>query len=322
MTPTLLSAPQIVPGQLQEIGAAKFTLGGCVANTGFDLVSAGVPTKVEALVGDDYLGNIARSLLQERGVDSSKIRTSKESETSWSVIIQPKDIDRTIWHDPGANNFFDPSNLDLTGVDILHIGYPPIMLATLKDDGAPIREIFKKAKDLGITTSLDMAVVDPNSPAAKINWGRFFELTMPLTDVFSPSVEDIFTARLMGRHATHDEVVKTANDFVAQGCGVVCLSNGENGLYFASGSAERLANAGRGFAKTSGAWANQNAWYQPVKPEKFVGTTGAGDATSAGLLYAIANEMGPDGGAKFATAFPSITISGRKTTPENLKAFS
>lgn len=310
-----------MPGELQAIGAPKFTLGGCVANTGFDLVHAGIPTKVEALVGADQLGGIARALLAERGIDNSRIKTSGTSSTSYSIVIQPKNIDRTIWHDPGANNDFDPTKLDLSGVDILHIGYPPIMLGTLKDDGAPIREIFKKAKEMGITTSLDMALVDPISPAAKINWKRFFKETMPLTDVFSPSVEDIVTALKVDHHATHDEVIKYAEEFVQMGAGVVCLSDGERGLYFKTAGKERLEKAGRGFAKTAGAWADQARWYEPIKPEEFVGTTGAGDAATAGLLYAISKELGPEAGAKMATAFPAITISGKKTTPENIAKF-
>jgi sugar/nucleoside kinase (ribokinase family) len=46
ITPELTEVPELVAGQLYEIGAAELTLGGCVANTGLALAAAGVPTRV------------------------------------------------------------------------------------------------------------------------------------------------------------------------------------------------------------------------------------------------------------------------------------
>ena len=56
ITPELTAVPELVPGQLYEIGPAQLTVGGCVANTGLALASAGVPTLVCSRVGNDPLG--------------------------------------------------------------------------------------------------------------------------------------------------------------------------------------------------------------------------------------------------------------------------
>jgi sugar/nucleoside kinase (ribokinase family) len=196
----------------------------------------------------------------------------------------------------------------------MHIGYPPILPGTLEDDGAPLRDLLKRAKSLGITTSMDMAGVDPKSEGGKVNWNRFFELTMPYLDVFSPSVEDIFTARKIGRHATREEVISTAEELVGYGCAVVLLSDGENGLYLKTAGKDRLGTSGRAFEKNSSEWSDCAKWYDAINPEVFVSTLAAGDACSAGLLYAIAREMGPEQGAHFALAFPAVTIAGKITT--------
>ena len=68
ITPELTGVPDLVPGQLYEIGSAQLTLGGCVANTGLALAAAGVPTRVCSRLGNDALGEIVRRLLAEHGV--------------------------------------------------------------------------------------------------------------------------------------------------------------------------------------------------------------------------------------------------------------
>ena len=76
ITPELTDVPELVPGQLYEIGSAQLTLGGCVANTGLALAAAGVPTRVCSRVGNDPLGEIARRLLAERGMGLEDVTTT------------------------------------------------------------------------------------------------------------------------------------------------------------------------------------------------------------------------------------------------------
>ena len=136
ITPELTSVPELVPGQLYEIGSAQLTLGGCVANTGLALAAAGTPTSVCSRVGDDPLGEIARRLLAEQGVDLEGITTTAGAATSYSIVLQLPGRDRTFWHHPGANAAFTGREVNLDGVDILHLGYPPLLPELLADDAA------------------------------------------------------------------------------------------------------------------------------------------------------------------------------------------
>ena len=159
-----------MPGQLYEIGSARFTLGGCVANTGLALVAAGVPTRVCSRVGNDPLGEIARRLLTEQEVDLEGIVTTTGAATSYSIVLQLPGRDRTFWHHAGANAAFTGREVNLDRVDILHLGYPPLLPELLADDAAPLLNLLKEARSRQITTSLDLAVVDPRSRAAEVDW--------------------------------------------------------------------------------------------------------------------------------------------------------
>jgi sugar/nucleoside kinase (ribokinase family) len=106
ITPELSHVPELVPGQLYEIGAAQLTLGGCVANTGLTLAAAGVPTRVCGRVGSDPLGEVAHRLLAEHEVDMTNVTTTAGAATSYTIVVQLSGHDRTFWHHPGANATF------------------------------------------------------------------------------------------------------------------------------------------------------------------------------------------------------------------------
>ena len=142
VTPELGEAPGLEPGRLYEVGAARLTLGGCVANTALALHAAGVPTRVSATVGDDPLGEIARRLLAEQGIGAEGIATAAGAATSYSLVFQPRGQDRTFWHHAGANAAFTGREVDLDGIDVLHVGYPPLLPALLTDDAEPLLQLL------------------------------------------------------------------------------------------------------------------------------------------------------------------------------------
>ena len=179
ITPEFSRVPELVPGQLYEIGSAQLTLGGCVANTGLALAAAGVPTRVCATVGNDPLGDVIRRLLTEHGLDMEGVTTSAGAATSYTIVLQMPDHDRTFWHHAGANAVFTGREMRLDGVDILHLGYPPLLPALLDEYAAPLLNLLKDARSRQITTSLDLAVVDPRSSAGAMDWRGIFTKIMP-----------------------------------------------------------------------------------------------------------------------------------------------
>ena len=316
ITPELTSVPELVPGQLYEIGSARFALGGCVANTGLALAAAGVPTRVCSRVGNDPLGEIARRLLTEQEVDLEGIVTTTGAATSYSIVLQLPDRDRTFWHHAGANAAFTGREVNLDGVDILHLGYPPLLPELLADDAAPLLNLLKEARSRQITTSLDLAVVDPRSRAAEVDWRGIFARIMPYVDIATPSIDDLTSALAIARTPDDDLVEECARRLVDDGCAVAVVSAGARGAYAVSAGADRLAVAGTALSSVRSTWSSAAGWVPAAEPRLVVSTTGAGDAASAGLLYGLAQGTGIWRATRLAARFAAANIEGKRPSAE------
>jgi sugar/nucleoside kinase (ribokinase family) len=316
ITPELTVVPELVPGQLYEIGPAQLSVGGCVANTGLALASAGVPTHVCSRVGNDPLGEIARRLLGEHGVDLEDVTTTSRAATSYTIVLQMADHDRTFWHHPGANALFTGREVNLDRVDILHVGYPPLLPALLADDAAPLIHLLKEARGRGITTSLDLAVVDPRSRAAEVDWRRVFARIMPYVDIATPSIDDLTSALAIAQVPDDDLVEECARRLVDDGCAVAVVSAGARGAFVLSTGVDRLAAAGAALSSVRSAWSSTAEWVLATAPQVVVSTTGAGDTATAGLLYGLAQGTGIRRATRLASRFAAAAIEGRRPSAE------
>lgn len=315
ITPELTDVPELVPGQLYEIGSAQLTLGGCVANTGLALAASGVPTRVCSRVGNDPLGEIARRLLAEHGMDQG-VTTTAGAATSYSIVLQLPDHDRTFWHHPGANTVFTGREVNLDAVDILHLGYPPLLPALLADDAAPLLNLLKEARSRQITTSLDLAVVDPRSRAAAVDWRQVFARIMPYVDIATPSIDDLTSALAIARPRDDDLVEECARSLINDGCAVAVVSAGARGAYAVSAGPDRLAVAGVALSSVRSTWSSTAEWVAAAEPRLVVSTTGAGDTATAGLLYGLAQGTGIRRATRLASRFAASAIEGRQPSAQ------
>src|SRR5438067_7732975 len=231
LAPVLPAVPRTRPGELVEVGALAVRPGGCVANTGGGLAAPGAPVEAAGEAGDDELGDLLVRLLSFRGVDTGQLRRRPGRSTSYSLVLEPPGVDRSFWHHVGANAQCDGTDFDLTGVDLLHVGYPSLLPAMTADGGEPLVALFARARAAGITTSLDLAVVDPASPAARLNWSALLRRVLPLVDVLSPSVAEVRTT-FRGPAPGPDELLD-------MGVAVLMLTSGPDGLELRTGSAAR-----------------------------------------------------------------------------------
>lgn len=322
ITPLLLSSTSSIgPGELVEIGPVTMALGGCVANTGGDLLDLGVPTRVSAIVGDDELGAVAMSKLAERGLRSRGLQITSEAETSYTIVLQPGGADRTIWHHAGANALFDGSMVDLSGAGLLHVGYPSLLRGVLGEGGSPLRRLFARAREMDLTTSLDLAVVDPASPAALTDWAELLDAVLPDVDVFTPSLDDLTSALRIDDDFSRELVEGLADRFVESGAAVVAISVGGRGLFLRTASAGRLASGGIVLSSLEPLWADVSLW-QPANVIAAPATTnGAGDASTAGLLFGLLSGVNPESAALIAAGCAAAKISGERTTMQAVGQF-
>jgi sugar/nucleoside kinase (ribokinase family) len=315
--PDLPAAAKLAPGQLFDVGPMRVDLGGCVANTGLALRGFGAQVNLSGSAGDDFLAVILEQLLGDQG---RAMRVPGET-TSYSVVVEPKGLDRTFWHHNGANAHFDPTRVSID-TDLLHLGYPPMLPNTLTDNGRPLRELFSRAHDAGVTTSVDMIVVDPTSPVAGLDWEAFFRAVLPVTDVISPSADDL--ASIVGGPGA--ESLEAAADWcdylVEHGVAVAMVTAGKHGMALKSADLDRVHSGGRVLAALGPEW-DRAALTLPVAPSTgHVTATGAGDAATAGLLQALANGLSPHNAVDLARRTAAERMAGRNPTPALMDAYA
>ena len=183
------------PGRLLETGPALMATGGAVSNTGQSLHKLGIDTRLMGKIGNDVFGHAILDIVKNSSDHLAEgMRIVPGEASSYTIILSPPNTDRIFFHCPGPNDTFSAADIDyalLEQVDLFHFGYPPLMKRLYQNNGVELVEIFKQARETGVTTSLDMAMPDPNAPSGKANWPVIIKDTLPYGDLFVPSVEEI-----------------------------------------------------------------------------------------------------------------------------------
>jgi len=316
LRPELDESARFAPGRLIEVGPLSMRLGGLVGNTGIDLLDLNVPLRFECGVGADELGTYVRDTLQSRGADISGIRSVPDESTSYSLILEPRGVDRTIWHSIGANARFDGREVTTEGIDILHVGYPALLPSIVAEGGQPLETLLSRSRAAGVTTSVDLSYIDSGSATAHLDWHAILTRMARHADVLSPSLDDLTSALRIDEPFSTALVDRMLIELLDWGVAVAAISAGEHGLFLRTAGAERLREAGRALTQHAETWADCDLHLPPVWNEIPVTTNGAGDATSAGLLFGLAIGAGPIESAQLAAACSGALVSGRRTTVE------
>jgi sugar/nucleoside kinase (ribokinase family) len=301
------------PGRLIHVGAAATSTGGAVSNTGLALHKLGIETRLLARVGADQFGRAVKQLVADQSSAlASGIITSADSSTSYSIVISPPGSDRRFLHHPGANDDFcanDVRDEDIRDARLFHFGYPPLMMRMFEEDGAQLTAIFRRARSLGLTTSLDMALPDPNSAAGRADWKTILRNVLPHVDIFLPSLDEILF--MLGEKTdlplSAQLLSEVSNQLMAMGTKMVVLKLGNRGLYLQVARADVLQTMGRARPSHSAEWGNYENWL-PCFQVDVVGTTGSGDATIAGFLAALLRDMSPTEAMNAALAVGACNV--------------
>lgn len=295
------------PGKLIEMGRADVSTGGSVANTGLAMKILGADVTLMGKIGDDEFGDMICGILRNYGVEDSMIH-SKEESTSYSVVLAVPGIDRIFLHNPGANNAFYAADINeesLKEAAHFHFGYPTLMRSMYENEGAELVDLFCKVKGAGLSTSLDLAAVDPDSDAGKADWAKILEKVMPYVDFFVPSIEELcfmldrsrfeeWQRKAKGRDITEildldEDIRPLAKKCMDLGAKVLLLKCGAPGLYYCTGTREILSKIGSKSEINLEMWADKEGFEKSYKPERVLSGTGAGDTSIAAFLTGMLN---------------------------------
>jgi sugar/nucleoside kinase (ribokinase family) len=304
LTPALASGwPQ--PGGLAEAGDLQFSCGGAVANVGSALWRLGCAVRLIGLVGDDRLGEIAVQILQPLGKQSG-IRIAPGQTTSYSIVIAPEGYDRAFLHCAGANAAFTSADVrdeDLEGAGWLHFGYPPVMPAISADGGRELADVFRRAKERGLRTSLDFCSI--SGTAAATDWRTVLRNCARAVTVFTPSIEELRAAlRQPARDPGDiDDVRSLASTLFGMGFSILAIKLGTSGLYLAT-----TDNDGDLAGWQLGAEWRARELVAPCFRARVVNATGAGDCAIAGFIASVAAGSGPEEALTTAAAAGACSV--------------
>ena len=298
------------PGRLFEVGEARISTGGAVSNTGQALHKLGIQTALAGKIGNDLFGKAIVEVLERNGRGLSHgMQVSDTDSSSYTVVINLSGEDRMFLHAPGCNNTFvssDVSDDAIAQTKLVHFGYPTLMAKMFENEGEELEKLFKRAKLLGATTSLDVSLPDLKSPAGHADWKKILKRILPYIDLFLPSIDellfmldrDAFLA-LQGQEIPVHEFERLSDLAIENGAKVVGVKAGARGIYLRTTSS--LQELGRGEPQNLSLWEGIELW-APVFDVEVEGTTGAGDATIAGLLMGWLHGFAPSQALRAAAA--------------------
>ncbi len=318
------------PGKLTEVGPLEISSGGVVANTGLAMAVLGSRVALMGLVGQDALGELLVGLLDRTGA-SLHIQRTASAPTAYGIVLAPPGVDRMFLECPGCNAAFTAADVDYDTVAVarlFHFGYPPLMPAMVADGGPELEMMFRRVRSMGVVTSLDMSLPDPDGAAAGVDWRILLARVLPQVDVFTPSVEELLFmldpeqwARLVARADGGDVVdliaadllADLASDAVALGARIVLLKAGHRGGYLRTGDTTDLAGSLLLSADDAGA---EGVLLPPlpVDPERVINSCGAGDAAVAGFLTGLLRGRSPAEAGHLAMRAGRDSLYGADTT--------
>jgi len=311
------SIKTIVPGHILEMSGLKLSTGGAVANTGLTLKKLGINTTLLGKIGSDAFGKVILEILQKE--DKTLVENmiiGKDEISSYTIVLNPPDTDRVFLHYPGPNHTFDANDIPyekIKGGCLFHFGYPPLMQKFYENDGKELVKMFQRIGKMNMSTSLDMAMPDPESPAGKIDWCKFFKNVLPVVDIFMPSIDELLYMlnsdkfyKILEKKERIDALLldQIAGQLIDYGAKVVAIKLGDQGLYLRSVRTEK-SNLSRIINPSD--W-NDRQLLSPCFVTEVKGTTGTGDATIAGFLAQLIGGEEPENCMSLATAVGACCV--------------
>lgn len=174
-----------------EILADKMTisLGSSSAIFASNISVLGTKTAFAGMMGNDNFGQLVLSSLNSKKVSTEFIDIEENQKTGASIALNYGE-DRAMVTFPGAMKHYSLKDIPLNAFNSArHLHLSSLFLQdNMKKD---VVELFQKAKQAGMTTSLDVQW-DPEN-----KWDVDFERLLPLVDVFLPNKSELFAITKM-----------------------------------------------------------------------------------------------------------------------------
>lgn len=232
-------------GSKVDVNNIDFSTGGGATNAAVTFARQGMPAVFMGTVGHDPAGEAVLAVLDEEGVDTSRVSYSDKLNTGYSVLLLAPNGERTVMTYRGASTHYDPRNFDLanTKADWLYV-------SSMAGSMEVLDKIFRQARSLGIKICF-------NPGKGELSQQRKLKGLLEDVDVLLVNKEE---AQMIVSGESSEELARHLLHYVP----TVIISDGSNGVLATDG--KTIVEAGI---------------YEEVD---VIDRTGAGDAFGSGFL--------------------------------------
>jgi sugar/nucleoside kinase (ribokinase family) len=226
----------------------ELTLGGSSSITAYNLARLGVKTGFLGVVGKDLFGDFVVNSLASANVNVDALHRDARDKTGLTIWLS-QDMRRAGITYPGTIASLCSAHFKrehLQRARHLHVGHY-FLLTRFHPDAAAV---FRQARELGITTSLDCNYDPANQ------WDSHIHDVLRYTDIFFPNEEE--ACRLTGSRSAEAAAIQ-----LGKLAGTIAVKRGAEGVLV---------------------YSNGSCFHQTAPAVDVVDTTGAGDSFNAGYL--------------------------------------
>ena len=229
--------------------------GGDGVNGAINLARLGMKTALCANIGNDSAGQFVLDDLKRAGVNTDYLNVSSERPTSAPVLLIDKNGERHVIRVPNnANAYFTDemvSDEALMKSGHLHFASANVLRSM---DGEPLGRLFRRAHEMGLTTSLDASYDRSKSGTRNI------ETALHYCDIFIPSIQE---ASIYAESEDIDVIIEFFSRYPLK---IFGIKLGEKGVMVTD--------------------FKEKCFVESLLEGEVVDTTGAGDAFMAGFVAA------------------------------------
>lgn len=273
-----------------EILAEKMnvSMGSSSAIFASNIATLGINTSFCGIVGKDSFGKFILDELKNKNVDTFYIAHSVEHKTGVTIVLNYSQDRANITH-CGVMDVFNISYIPFAELSkFKHLHFSSYFLQ--KGIRADISNLFKTAKEKGLTTSLDIQW-DPDN-----KWDFPYKDCLPFVDVFLPNESEIM---FLSGESELNKALEKIGEF---GHKVIVKRGTEGALAYEKGK----------FTHS-----------KPFLHQHFIDAIGAGDSFNAGFIFKYLAGSSLEENLQFANLAGAIntTASGGTTAFDSFESF-
>lgn len=265
-------------GELVYIERSIKSIGGLVPNDSIDIkkIDPSIPILASGKIGNDENGAFIKEHLKRNNVDIGNIKTTNKP-TSYTDVVSVKGGQRTFLNYSGAVDdfYYDDVSFEYS---MLHLGYFTLLKRIDEGDGL---KILKKAKEKGITTSIDMVSSDIN---------KYDSILRCLPYVNNLIINEFEAGKLLNTTVNENNLIQTAKKLKEYGViDRVIIHMPKKSCCVDNKTAIEMDSLA-------------------IPKELIIGTTGAGDAFCSGCLVGIYHNYSNEDILKVATCVAGSSL--------------